>query len=289
MGFTNYHPGCLLCGNSLDSMKHMLFQCGWVRRAFKEAGVSLPSPTSGNCSIEHWLSKIVEEFSKGQYSRIFTCLWHIWRMRNQILHNNRSFKSEEVGRMMTTFLADYQEAQPPNLHGSSRISQPPIKWRPPQTSVIKINFDAALRDSKVGIGVIARDAEGTHIASKTICVPGPLNPLFAESIAAKEALVFAKSLNYHDVVLEGDSLLVIKALERNEVDLSENGLCVASTKNLLDSSVHVSFSHVKRSANYVADTLAKYALSNYVSHEWLGEKPAFLRHVIETDCLFLSS
>ncbi|XP_038690886.1 uncharacterized protein LOC119989439 [Tripterygium wilfordii] len=221
--------------------------------------------------------------------KLILAVKQILRMRNQVLHNNISVKSEEVGRMMTTLLADYKEAQPLNLNGLIRNSQPPTKWRPPQPSVIKINFDAALRDSKVRIGVIARDAEGAHIASKSICVPGPLNPLFAESIAAREALVFTKSLNCHDVVLEGDSLLVIKALEGNEVDLSENGLCIATTKNMLDSFVHVKFSHVKRSANYVADTLAKYALSNYDSHEWFGEKPAFLLHVIETDCLVLSS
>ncbi|XP_038716070.1 uncharacterized protein LOC120009521 [Tripterygium wilfordii] len=238
----------------------MLFQCGWVRRAFKEAGVSRPSSSSGRSPIEQWLSEAVEELSKDQFTRLFSCLWQIWRMRNQVLHNNISAKPEEVGRRIAILLAYYKEAH-----------------------------SLTLRDSKVGIGLIAHDAKGFHIASKSICAPGPLNPLFAESSVAREALVFAKSLNCQDVVLGRDSPLVIKALAGNEMDFSESDLCIGSAKTLLDSFAHVRFSHVKRSANHVVDTLTKYALSSSDSYECFGENPAFLLHVVGTDCLARSS
>ncbi|KAL0399540.1 UNVERIFIED_CONTAM: hypothetical protein Sradi_2297300 [Sesamum radiatum] len=77
---------------------------------------------------------------------------------------------------------------------------------PPETGFIKINYDGAifLETSEVGIGIVARDSNGSCIGwlSKRFCFNA--TPEIIETIAAREAVLLGIRRGWQKIVLEGD-------------------------------------------------------------------------------------
>ena len=94
------------------------------------------------------------------------------------------------------------------------------RWNPPTTSCFKCNVDAAVfaELKSVGIGVIVRDWHGHFVAAWAFCssmckhLHAPLGPFEAESKAVEVDMQFAKQLGLSDIIMEGDSLMVSRAL-----------------------------------------------------------------------------
>ncbi|KAK8681588.1 hypothetical protein V6N13_053990 [Hibiscus sabdariffa] len=70
------------------------------------------------------------------------------------------------------------------------------------------------------LGFIIRDTEGQVLAVGSRMNLNILDPTTTEAISALQALKFAAELDFHKIVLEGDSLTVIKKLQRSEEDIS---------------------------------------------------------------------
>ncbi|XP_038708473.1 uncharacterized protein LOC120003527 [Tripterygium wilfordii] len=281
--------GCLFCDEDVETMHHLLSDCWWVRKAFVEAGLShIPKLYWGQL-ILHWVDAVAQDIGIEQVTRLLTCIWQVWYMRNQIFHHNCVGSTKDVGRRVDNLLDEFREAHSSDSASAATICSSLIRWRPPSGSYVKVNFDAALQDSKVGVGIIARNSDGMHLASRIVCLKGPSNPFFAECLAAKEAVLFAKDLCCDSIILEGDSLLTITGLNRVDIDLSATGLCLRSIKDLFPLFSSVKCNHVKRRANNAADLLAKHALLGSGSRNWSGICPDFLLSVIALDCSLVSS
>ena len=102
------------------------------------------------------------------------------------------------------------------------------RWKPPPLDVFKINFDGVVfaEENCSGVGVVIRNREGLVLAAMTEKIPQLLKPTEIEARAATRALEFAREVGISAAVLEGDSLLVIKALETKDVGLAPFGLLI---------------------------------------------------------------
>jgi ribonuclease HI len=81
----------------------------------------------------------------------------------------------------------------------------------------KINFYAALNanDETVGLGIIARNADGRFIGVWGERMKTSVTPMTAEALAALHAVIFARDKGYEDVIFEGDALQVVSAVNSN--------------------------------------------------------------------------
>ena len=75
------------------------------------------------------------------------------------------------------------------------------------------------------------------------------------------ALPISNDIGVRGVILEGDSLAVIKALREGEQPLSPTGLLLENVRMLSQSFETVLYSHSKREGNFVVHSLARYASS----------------------------
>ena len=112
--------------------------------------------------------------------------------------------------------------------------------------VFKFNVDGAVfaKLNSVGVGVIVRDWNGQFVA--TICrkIHAPLGPLEAEVKAVEFGLQFAKQLGITDFILEGDSLIVSRALNHSSsVSVSIDAVIMGIGEASLEFH-NVDFSHV---------------------------------------------
>ena len=166
----------------------------------------------------------VLEFHKNLVMFAFI-VWSIWHQRNQI-------RTQNSHRPLSLL---FQWARDSYLEFKALKSAPvpcrivrKARWKPPDPSLYKVNFDGATfaDDSCSGLGVIVRDGAGLVITAMATRVPQLLQAIEVEALAANKALEFAQEMGLAEVVLEGDSSLVMAALNSKKPVLAPYGLMI---------------------------------------------------------------
>ena len=138
-----------------------------------------------------------------------------------------------------------------------------VKWLPPSVDCLKINFDGAIfkAEELSGIGVAIRESHGLVIALLSEKLPRAYSAEEVEVLAAARALVFAREIGVDNIILEGDSSTVIKALQGEDRSLSACGLLIEDVKLLSRSFSKWLYSHIRRESNKLAYCLARFLVS----------------------------
>ena len=90
-----------------------------------------------------------------------------------------------------------------------------VKWNPHSFGRYKLNWDVALDSSHkvMGIGVVVRDYNSAVIVAQGRRVMGLPESVHVEAMGAVVAAEFSRDLGLPDAIMEGDSLIVTKALK----------------------------------------------------------------------------
>ena len=122
-----------------------------------------------------------------------------------------------------------------------------VGWSCPPVGVFKVNFDVALFENigSAGIGVAIRDSDGEIIAALSQRIPLPFSVEMAEAMAARRALLFAQELSLYKVMMEGDCLRVVSALNSSVSCNTMYGNVVEETRCQVSKFHFCSFSHVR--------------------------------------------
>lgn len=149
---------------------------------------------------------------------------------------------------------------------SSTFERPIVKhdnptWDTPPLGFVKKNFDGSV-DSRKKCGAIVtiiRDPSSDPLGWSCKRFPGVLDPLILKALAARKVAFLAKEQNFHNVIMEGDSLSTIKALQGDNCCISIR-CCIQNAIQLF--SPLVLFNHVNRNKNMTIHFLAKQCLCN---------------------------
>ena len=127
--------------------------------------------------------------------------------------------------------------------------------------MLKINFNGALftEDKKSGIGVVIRNNQGLILASLSQLLPQDYTIAEVEALAAVTALQFARELDILEVVLEGDSEIIITTLADEHYPLTTYDLILQDANLLFMSFTQLRYSHIRKEGNMVTHNLARYA------------------------------
>lgn len=70
-----------------------------------------------------------------------------------------------------------------------------IVWRPPPCNMIQMNWDARLnlKEGCVGLGLKARDSNGTFLVARSMSLITHTEPTSAEALAVVHAIIFARN------------------------------------------------------------------------------------------------
>ena len=105
----------------------------------------------------------------------------------------------------------------------------------------------------------------------------------AEALATRRAVEFARELSLFYVILEGDCLGVVQALNALGGCNTLYGNVVIETKRLGAVLLHCSYQHVGRDGNKLAHCLARRAVSSADIDVWVEDIPEDLDVVFQTD------
>lgn len=125
-----------------------------------------------NNSFDHyvgWLEEATRCLNKKAFEDLMVVLWNIWNNSNNFIHRGKEDELKVVWERAKALSDDFQIfnfINPPML---PKVLEK-FSWDKPSRDVIKINVDAALDEDSTGIGIIARDWEGSVIGER--CTTG---------------------------------------------------------------------------------------------------------------------
>ena len=155
---------------------------------------------------------------------------------------------------------------------------------------MKINFDGAIfaEEKSSSMGVIIWDRKGLVIAFMATRIPQQLRLIEIEAMAASKALEFARELGIAKAVLEGDSQVVIMALNSKTSVLAPYGSLIQDSLTLSNSFSKLSYSHTKREGNTVAHNLAKLVVNLTNCVIWMEDVPSDVLSSYQADLAGIS-
>ena len=160
-----------------------------------------------------------------------------------------------------------------------------VTWTAPKAHSYKLNFDGAtfVEDGTAGIGVVIRNGAGLVMASLSQRIPLPVSVIEVEALAARRAMEFALELGFDNVILEGDSEVLMKTLKNGRNSLTHYGNLIADIFFLTSHFSRVQFSFVRRQCNRLAHSLARRASIIQQMSVWMEEVPLDLTPVFLAD------
>ena len=150
---------------------------------------------------------------------------------------------------------------------------------------MKVNFDRALfkETDSAGLGVIIRNDLGLVMAASVQIIPLPTSVETVEVLAARNAICLARELQFNKVIIEGDSEVVIKALNNSNVSSTSFGHIIRDIKIVSVAFREISFCHTRRQGNKVAHSIARRACKFSPFNVWMEDVPPDILSVYSSE------
>jgi ribonuclease HI len=280
-------PICELCSAQTEDLVHAFWDCPSIHSAWAK---------------EDWLSSICEDratdffdlwtrvagLSSPNMEVFSTMCWVIWQRRNKLRLNKPAEKAENVGIFARGYLEEFSQSQ---NHFSTVPRQPPhpvVRWQRPSQCCFKVNYDGAIfkNSDEAGLGIVIRDMTGQAIATLSQKIKYPQSVEAMEALAARRAVQFTIELGLREAEFEGDSTIITEALIRGSYNQAAFGPIIEDARCLTRMMHIIFFSHVKRSGNIVAHTLARRAQFCSIPVIRMGNVPSELESLLQQDSSF---
>ncbi|MBA0780303.1 hypothetical protein Gotri_004421 [Gossypium trilobum] len=163
-------------------------------------------------------------------------LWNIWNSRNNALFCEKEEDARLIWERARTLGDDFRIF---NLSHIEMKPRPPRsqRWVKPPIDVIKINVDAGIHDTVVGIGIFVRDSDGFVLGGRTVYLDYKMDVQWAEAKALREGIVWASNNNVERAIFETDCAGLVNRFKFHREDISIFGFRLKNIFNLLDSSI----------------------------------------------------
>ena len=158
------------------------------------------------------MTKLILQLDQPELQELFAILaWSLWFCRNKIRVNELGKVPHDVVSWANNFRHEYQSIK----KGTNADRQKEnVKWVPPPQGWFKVNVDGAIfkETNKAGIGVVVCDSQGWVLAALSEKVDGVQDAEDIEALAIRRAIRFAIQTSFNCVIIESDSLSVVKAI-----------------------------------------------------------------------------
>ncbi|KAK9021246.1 hypothetical protein V6N11_011245 [Hibiscus sabdariffa] len=265
------HNVCPLCQSHSETVEHLLRDCVFVKQVMRKLALLVVSIQV----VGLWKDWVVSYFATltARNKRVLLVLyWSIWFSRNKVVHEGIHTSTDES----MTFVEAYIRER--DTLGRMLPKAIPVResyWQAPSKSVIKFNFDSAFnsRSGYATTGVIGRNNRGLIMAACSFPHRDVVDAFAADAYACKQAVLLVKDLGFLRVIIEGNSLTLIKKLISDRADRTIIYPIVCEIKILARSFTSISFCFVRREVNNAAHVLARECRGYLVPRYWMEEAP----------------
>ncbi|CAN0915868.1 hypothetical protein LINGRAHAP2_LOCUS29362 [Linum grandiflorum] len=263
-GLIDHHvdvdPICPVCLNTEETIEHLFFACPLALRLGAITDLA-PLPDSDTHPAATWRFLMRSHPALGPPTVLLW--WRIWKSRNLVVFERRQLQPYILHR---PYLRQVSELSlllaPPGRSLPSITSVPPAIWDPPLAHRIKINVDGAILPMVGGaVGLVVQNAAGRLLCGMGRTYPGLFDPYVLELLAVCDACSWCVRQGFVQVDIECDAELVLSKLSQQATRCVHGGVIIAEILNFFSANLQCLLQIVRRSANGVADFVARYALN----------------------------
>ncbi|KAF5465302.1 hypothetical protein F2P56_015322 [Juglans regia] len=256
---------CPICQLEEETTGHVLWGCSAAQDVWGQVSIKVMKMAMQHDLFREVWDQLSEKLPKAELQVAGSITRLLWHRRNEVVHgkelrhpNSILHKAYEDTRL---FKVAKNQVNP---LGVNLCPEDKLSWKKPPDGKYKINWDAAINVSLgvLGIGAIIRDSQGMVLGTIRARRFISVSPFKAEAYAMLMAIIFCKDTGFTNIVLEGDSLQVVKQMQKPVKDWSQGGLIIEDAKAILKSLPGWSIGHIRREANMAAHVLAKDALNS---------------------------
>ncbi|KAA3465749.1 reverse transcriptase [Gossypium australe] len=259
---------CPRCGGDDEMLNHLFRECpvsAEIWRMLPE--VNLTGFT--NNEFSDWLTMVVASLSLEKSRTFCIALWSIWGDRNSRIHEKSNRSSREIVRFIYSYIQDLEGIRT-NISKNLSVNR---KWRNPPATRLKINFDG--RRNISADRVVVRDSSGNILLSSADIHKGVHTTFAAEALAYRRATQIALNMKEEDMIIEGDSLTVIKKCQSTVQDKSQINTYIYDIRSMKSSMRSLTYVFTLRSANRLAHVLPVESLRREEGFYLLHRVPDF--------------
>ncbi|OVA02226.1 Reverse transcriptase zinc-binding domain [Macleaya cordata] len=266
---------CPFCLCAIETRDHLLLHCSFSQAVWFASPLGLHFEDS-SITIDTMLRNWIEsEFGTEGIQLGASLLWCLWKARNRLVFDKIQPDILKIIDAACTLAKDYSapfsEDVVDFVPGQNLTSH--VRWIPPAPNSIKINVDGAFVFPRYSAAAVARNSEGALLGCIT-SVSECSSPIEAEAFAFLLGASFASRFHTERVIIEGDAKLVVQAISGTQEDIPWRIQShISDLRHVLHRDDNLEFVFIKRDANCVAHSLAKFALDFTVSDVWLGPYP----------------
>nr|XP_016484349.1 PREDICTED: uncharacterized protein LOC107804913 [Nicotiana tabacum] len=239
----------------------------------EEAGIALEGLSLHQAITKCWTTAVVPRLKPVLQALPACIVWELWKRRKSLKYGEVLLVSRVIFQVSST-LQYLVQLKKPGLHVPHkwldlltmmehyipRLKYDKVLWEYPSRGWIKVNTDGACRGNpgRSSIGFCIKDEAGDLIyAEGREIFEGTNNE--SEAVAIVEALKMCKNLNYYQIWLQTDSMLLKNITEESWKPpwyITEH---VEEILRMKEQST-IKVTHIFREGNTLADHLANYAL-----------------------------
>ncbi|CAA7023512.1 unnamed protein product [Microthlaspi erraticum] len=259
---------CNRCGE-LETREHMLFLCSFAKQVWEATPVrNLPSFTSDQTfgtilqEVKSWIC-LPPVGLMGSSLFPWIC-WFLWLARNKQIFDERGFSLSDTITKAISKAREWEAAQITTPTTERRLGTGEALPLHPQATICFVDATWTVENQAAGYGWLFKTQAGVVIREGHKSEAPVRSPLAAEALALREALMDAKSRGWTNLCFKSDSQTLIRAI-RSSDNIAEIHGVLQDIHLLACSFVSIAFVFTPRSNNLQADSIAKLALSSFVS------------------------
>lgn len=244
---------CPRCNAGAETMDHIFRKCPISVSVWSV--LEIPNILQDtDLEFIQWVTWIFTHYSPPQSRRIGCALWAIWGDRNTRIHDKVSRNGQYIATFVKNYIKELDGVESRNSKNWKEVE----KWKHAPGQAVKINFDGAYdaRLFQSASGIVVRNREGDVLLSCSKIHQEVPSTFAAEAIACRKATHIGIKMKRSDIIIEGDSLSVIKKCKMERHEKSRIGAFIHDIKQETSRSKHLRFEHTPRSANGLAHILA---------------------------------
>jgi ribonuclease HI len=274
---------CPVCHRLDEDGGHLFLKCKSVKACWRQLNLEATRIMLVQKRTGAEVVQAILQLDESTKTLIIHFLWVWWNARNKANNGERMASAGEVCHRAVSMAAEAKMHLGKGSDGSKQQVQRQETWCPPPDDTLKINFDGAfMKETKRGSwGFVVRDVEGTGVLAGCGMLSHVSDALIAEAEACVAAVRAAAEWGVSRVIIESDSLNLVKALKTTSFDQAPGGVLFMEAREIINMHfIVVDIRHCRRSANYCAHMLAHNALSGGMVQPCIWSEP-LPSHVID--------
>ena len=209
---------CPRCRDELETIIHLLRDCGDSKDLWKQLGISEMDKNFFTCDLHTWLTvnawkEQLNCHSKPPWNIVFLfAIWMLWKQRNSVIFHNRD-PNPNLATHIISQVSDFYwcaaEWKKANI-----FTMKNIRWERPSSGWRKLNMDGSSLGNPgiAGGGGVIREEAGNWVVGFSRKI-GVTSSFDAELWALRDGLTICVNKNFQSVEVELDAKAIIDVLK----------------------------------------------------------------------------